>query len=181
MSCQIEQLKLTTFPDARVAEIPWLAPAITRHSPTPPACPSVLQDTAPTRVIQCPHCLRYMLACALPAHTPRCPHQPENYIEQMVGTGMTARGLPKRAAASAIRGDVSASPCDPPMAKRRFVRGASVGKRNYLQKGSPAPRVSKSTAAGRRGAPWAAFALDALAPASGELSVVSVLPVPNCL
>ena len=87
----LQDLRLVTFPDARLAIYPWMAPPGGHQGDAPPV---------DTRAVTCPACQRVILAFSLDYHRTWCPEAPPNLAEEMgAGNGMTARGVPKRAAA----------------------------------------------------------------------------------
>jgi hypothetical protein len=96
---QLESVTFITFPDARMTLYPWMVPPETHqpaHMAGGPAPSPLLNTTATT----CPECKRVILAFSIESHRLWCPGEPVNLAEEMgAANGITARGLPKRAAA----------------------------------------------------------------------------------
>jgi hypothetical protein len=108
------------FPEPPQLDFPWMLAA----SPVLPAR-SVAGAAAkakpdPAWCLQlCAACKRTLYVGAQQAHTPTCPGKAANWAELMLGSGITARGLPKRAAAASKR--------KPPTRGASVIKGAKAG------------------------------------------------------
>jgi hypothetical protein len=141
----LDAVTFTTFPDARMTMYPWMTPASVL-APKPPL------DTA---AITCQECKRVILAFSLDSHRLWCPGEPVNLAEEMgAANGITARGLPKRAAAVARNRTASGPSSAPtpaeaaravsPPVRKTPSRSASAG--GGGRGGSNAPRPSPALA-----------------------------------